>query len=104
MLILNAVPHNTPVTFQGDPRFDADRKGSIDLWKDVTFNQGLGVLYFQNAEKYGLPPSELTQVFKGFKEYNMYSVAMFHQLHCLVSLLYISDLANLRDKSIEKAS
>jgi hypothetical protein len=86
MLILGLVPYRTHVTFQEDSRYDANRRGSIDLWKDVTFNQGLGVLYFQNAEKYGLPPSDLTQVFKGFKEYNMYSIAMFHQLHCLVSI------------------
>lgn len=61
------------------------RPGAVEQWKSgrchadriISFQQGRGFVFVPDGEEYGLPPGVKT-------DYDpIYSVAMFHQMHCL---------------------
>ncbi|PVH84629.1 hypothetical protein DL98DRAFT_584185 [Cadophora sp. DSE1049] len=70
----------TTTIFVEDPIFAARAPNASGSWQDLTNNMDIGKVYIANPERYGLFPSEIQSDIPG---YELYPVAMYHQLHCL---------------------
>ncbi|QIW99548.1 hypothetical protein AMS68_005066 [Peltaster fructicola] len=76
---LPSIPYDT-ITFESDPIYsERPNDDTDDAWNSLLPN-GRGYVFVPESEQRGLLPGEAT-------EYGpIYSVAMFHQLHCLARL------------------
>jgi hypothetical protein len=80
-----AVAAETPTVFHPSIPYSifAEDHGAA-AWKRLTENFDIGAAYVPNHKKHGLFDSELKSSISG---YEMYPVAMYHQLHCLASIV-----------------
>lgn len=76
---MSAVPMNTHV-FERDELYASRPTPETDEAWDRLLPDGRGFVFVEESDKYGLPPGEHT--FWG----EIYSVSLFHQLHCLGQL------------------
>ncbi|KAK0101312.1 hypothetical protein ONS95_006489 [Cadophora gregata] len=70
----------TTTIFIEDPKFAARALNAASSWQNLTNNMDIGKVYIADPQRHKLFPSEIQSDIPG---YDLYPVAMYHQLHCL---------------------
>ena len=87
-LIYNiSVKFDTVRVFEPEQRWWASSSEADGAWDSLLWNQQAGVIYLQNTDRHGLLPGHPIHI----PNFNVetYSLSMYHQLHCLVSISWV---------------
>ena len=74
---------STPKVFSEELAFSIySQDRGVAAWKELTANFDIGKVFVSDPGSHSLFNSELNSDLPG---YEMYPIAMYHQIHCLVS-------------------